>query len=126
MEKTEIGRQGEEYAARYLARIGYRIVGNNYRAKRGEIDLVAVDGEELVFVEVRFRSSIEFGTPAETVDWRKRRRLIGAARDYLARAGRIDAPCRFDVIGLTAAGEGAVEVEHHKNAFDADGRPTGP
>ena len=93
------GSAAEEAAARFLAREGLRIVARNYRTRMGEIDLVASDGEMLVFVEVRRRSSARFGGAAESVDFRKRLRIESAARHFLARLGREPA-CRFDVVTL--------------------------
>ena len=93
------GDRGEERAARFLARRGLRIVERNYRTRMGEIDLVALDGPVLVFVEVRMRSAARFGGGAESVDSRKRARLVAAARHYLMRLGREPA-CRFDVVSL--------------------------
>ena len=93
------GDRGEERAARFLQARGLRIVARNYRTRQGEIDLVAMDGAVLVFVEVRMRASAGFGDGAESVDHRKRRRIEAAARHYLMRLGREPA-CRFDVVSL--------------------------
>jgi putative endonuclease len=93
------GDRGEERAARFLECRGLRIVARNYRTRQGEIDLVAMDGHVLVFVEVRMRASARFGGGAESVDYRKRSRLVAAARHYLMRLGREPA-CRFDVVSL--------------------------
>ncbi len=125
MGRNEIGRRGETIAAAYLSRLGYIIVERNFHSRRGEIDLVATDGDELVFVEVRYRSSACRGSALETVDFRKRRKIVSAARFYLVRRGVGPKPCRFDVIALSPGEEGAVRVEHHRNAFDRDGRPFG-
>jgi len=125
VDRGEIGRRGEAVAERYLTRLGYRIVERNFRIRRGEIDLVAIDRDELVFVEVRYRSSSSYGTPSETVDFRKRRRLVRAAELFLLRRGRSEDPCRFDVIALSPSGEGRVSVNHCRNAFDRDGNPFG-
>ena len=93
------GDAAEDRAARFLERRGLRLVARNYRTRQGEIDLVAQEGEVLVFVEVRMRSASRFGNGAQTVDWRKQRRLIAAARHYLMRLGHEPA-CRFDVVSL--------------------------
>jgi len=93
------GDAAEDRAARFLERCGLRLVARNYRTRQGEIDLIAHDGAVLVFVEVRMRSAKRFGDGAETVDWRKQRRLVAAARHYLMRLGREPA-CRFDVVSL--------------------------
>lgn len=93
------GDRGEERAAQFLQRKGLRIIDRNYRTRQGEIDLVAMDGDVLVFVEVRMRSEARFGGGAESVDSRKCSRLVAAARHYLMRLGREPA-CRFDVVSL--------------------------
>jgi len=93
------GSEGEDRAARFLERHGLAIVARNFRTRLGEIDLVARDGPELVFVEVRSRASARFLGPAESVDWHKQRRIIAAARQYLALT-QVEARCRFDVVAL--------------------------
>ena len=82
------GGAAEEAAARFLERNGLAIVARNYRTRLGEIDLVARDGATLVFVEVRMRSSERFGGGAESIGWRKRSRIVAAARQYLSRLRR--------------------------------------
>ena len=95
------GAAAEALAASYLATRGLTIVQRNYRCRGGEIDLIARDGEVLVFVEVRLRRNRAFGTAAESITAAKRRRLRLAARHYLARLGR-EPPCRFDAMLLDA------------------------
>lgn len=107
------GDAAEALAAEFLQRRGLRIVARNYRCRFGEIDLVAEAGAALVFVEVRARKSGDFGGPAESITAAKRRRLVAAARHYLA-AGRRDRPSRFDVVLLT--GE-PPEIEWIADAF---------
>jgi putative endonuclease len=107
------GTRYEALAARHLERLGYRLVDRNYTIRSGEIDLVAraPDGT-LCFVEVRARADASFGTPAETISAEKRRRIVTAARHYLATKVRGEPPCRFDVVAIT--GE---HVEHIPDAF---------
>jgi putative endonuclease len=95
---TEIGRKGEEAAARHLQSLGYVILERRFRTRAGEIDLVARDGNTLVFVEVKARTSLACGRPAEAVDCRKRGRIARVASLYLARRGGGEAACRFDVV----------------------------
>lgn len=125
MDRAEIGRRGEREAEHYLKERGFCILTRNFHSRRGEIDLIARDGRELVFVEVRYRRSAGYGSPMETVDYRKRRRLVKAAEYYLLRRGASDIPCRFDVIALSPRGDGVLAVEHCRNAFDRDGNPFG-
>ena len=91
------GGAAEEAAANFLSRKGLEIVARNYRTRMGEIDLVARDGTTLVFVEVRMRSGDAFGGALASVDARKQRRLVAAARQFLSRLGS-EPPCRFDVV----------------------------
>lgn len=94
----QVGREGEEAAAAYLADHGYRILERNLRFRSGEIDLVAEESGYLVFVEVKTRTGSGFGTAAEAVTAEKRRRLVRLAGLYLARRGGSPPPCRFDVV----------------------------
>lgn len=98
---TEIGRFGEDAAARYLKKKGFRILKRNFRASHNEIDIIAENKDTLVFVEVKTRTSAptgaEFGTPAEAVTYSKQKRTIAAARAYLCKSG-YDKQIRFDVI----------------------------
>lgn len=115
-----LGAWGERAAARFLRRRGYVIVERNYRCPVGEIDLVAVDGDTLVFVEVKTRTGDAFGTPFEAVDGRKRRRLLRAATHFLRRRGGEGSGLRFDVVGVTRTGL-TWRCELVQDAFDASG-----
>lgn len=108
---AERGRWAEDLACEYLRARGLRVLERNYRSRRGEIDIVLSAGEALVFVEVRYRSRSDFGSAAESVDGRKRARLVAAARHFLQhRAEGRDLPCRFDVIAVSpSAGSGHIE-----------------
>jgi putative endonuclease len=108
-----LGAQAEDQAAAHLERLGYRIVARNVTAKGGELDLVAVEGGTLCFVEVRSRGRSDFGTGEETVGPTKRRRIALAAQQFLARWRDPSMPCRFDVVGIGPDG-----VRLIKNAFD--------
>ena len=107
-----LGAQAEARAAEFLQRKSYRLVDRNWTCKGGEIDLVCLDGDTLVFVEVRARSSSSHGTPLETVVDLKRRRLIRAASIYLHVKKREDSACRFDVVAISGD-----TVEHIEDAF---------
>lgn len=93
------GVEAEELAARLLASRGLVVVARNYRTRFGEVDLVARDGATLVFVEVRARAWGAYGGAAASIDGKKQRRIVAAARHYLARLGT-EPPCRFDVVTL--------------------------
>jgi putative endonuclease len=113
-----MGRHGEEIAAAWLAERGMEIIDRNCRSRLGEIDLIGRQDGLLVFVEVRSRSTAALGRPAESVNWRKRRKLRLLASAYLTETGQWDQPCRFDVVGILLSGDGAVrELEWIQNAF---------
>lgn len=115
MTKRSDGSAAEALAATWLEHRGLRIVARNYACRTGEIDLIALDGETLVFVEVRLRRSYAFGGAAESINRAKQLRILSAARHYLMK--KPEQPCRFDVIVLDALA--ADRVEWLKNAFDA-------
>ncbi len=102
------GAAAEVLAAEYLQTRGLEIVERNYRCRGGEIDLIAREGEVLVFVEVRLRTNPTFGGAATSITSAKRRRLVVAANYYLARLGR-EPPCRFDAVLLDALDAAHIE-----------------
>ena len=116
--RLRLGALGEDAAVDLLRRAGYRIVARNHRCRRGEVDVVAEKGEVLAFVEVRTRATAAFGGPEETVDGRKRRRVIAAARDFLAQRRGPARAARFDVIAVVDGPQGPA-LTHFENAFDA-------
>ncbi len=117
MNRAEIGRRGEDAAARYLERAGLHVVHRNWRVSRGELDIVALDGQELVFVEVKTRTSTAAGTPDEAVTPAKQRRLARLAEAYIASTGEDAPPVRFDVISIQLIGEDRALLRHHRAAF---------
>ena len=117
--RNELGHRGEEEAARYLRSRGYRIVGRRERVLRGDIDIVALDGRTVVFVEVRSRSDHAHGHPAETVGPVKQRRIAELAAAYIHRHRLHDCSVRLDVVAVTFAPDTPPVVEHFQNAFDS-------
>ena len=111
------GHQGEQLAVAYLRRQGLKIISQNTRLRCGELDLVARDGDTLVFVEVKTRKSGRFGSPLEAVDGRKQRQVCRAAQEYLLKNGGFEQDIRFDVVGVLLTEP--PQIEHIKNAFDA-------
>lgn len=109
------GAEAESLACRHLERAGLTLVTRNYRCPRGEIDLVMDDRGTRVFVEVRFRHSSRFGSPAESVDAHKQARLLAAARHYLLEH-REEPACRFDVVSVMPGDA----VEWLRDAFQDD------
>jgi putative endonuclease len=120
--RLPLGRRGENAAARYLRRLGYVIVARGHRGLIGEIDLVAVDGRTLVFIEVKTRTSQDAGHPADAVDEKKQRRLTRLALSYMKRHDLLENPARFDVVAVTWPTKGSRPViEHFQSAFEAVG-----
>ena len=118
-----LGQRGERAAERFLRRRRYKIVARGERGRLGEIDLVAVDGRTLVFVEVKTRTSHDAGHPAEAVGPEKQQRLTRLALAYLKRHGLLEHKARFDVVAVTCApGAKKPKIDHIQNAFDAVGR----
>jgi len=109
------GDWGEAQVAAYLRARGYEIVASQYRCRYGEVDLIARKGETLCFVEVKLRADTAFGLPREAVTAAKQRRLRTTAEYYLS-THESDAPVRFDVAEVYAAG-GAARIEYIENAF---------
>jgi len=106
----EFGAEGERIAANALTQKGWKILGRNTRSGRGELDIIAMDGDELVFVEVRTRSIGRMLPPEQTVGPRKIRRLLRAARTYIDRVS-YEGNWRIDVMAITEAG-GERRIEH--------------
>ncbi len=111
------GKEGEDIAEQYLLKQGYRILVRNYRTKVGEIDIVAREGNALVFVEVKARSGVRFGLPQDAVDLRKQAKLSRLAMAYLRHKNVLPCICRFDVVAVMGA-KGKHKVELIRNAFD--------
>lgn len=111
MLKTDIGKNYEEVAVKYLKKSGYKIIEQNYRLKIGEIDIIAKDKNTLIFVEVKYRQTKEFGTPSEFVNKQKQNKIIKTAIFYL-KQNQITSDFRFDVVSICND-----ETEHIKNAF---------
>jgi len=121
-EKT-LGQRGEAAAARYLKRRGYKILARGDRFGPGELDLVMLDRDTIVFVEVKTRQSHDAGLPAEAVDKGKQRKLTRLAVTFLKRHGLLERPARFDVVAVTwPAGKWFPAIEHIRNAFEAVGK----
>ena len=117
-----LGERGERAAERYLRRKGYKIIARRERGRLGELDLIAVDGRTVVFIEVKTRSSHSAGHPAEAVDAAKQRRLTRLAVTFLKRHGLLNYPARFDVIAVIWPAGRRPKIEHFPNAFEAVGR----
>jgi len=119
-----LGPRGERAAERYLRHLGWSILARNARDDLGEIDLVALDGRIVVFVEVKTRQAGDPGQVAEAVDAPKQRRLTRLALAWLKRRGLLEYPARFDVVAVSwPTGSRRPDLQHYRNAFEAVGLP---
>jgi putative endonuclease len=118
IKRQELGKFGEDLAVAELERRGYAILARRYRTRYGEIDIVARQGDTLVFVEVKAKATPGFGLAAEAMTPVKQRRLTRMAVDYVSRVAWTHGPCRFDVVAIDDAGA-APQVMVYPNAFDA-------
>jgi putative endonuclease len=117
-----LGARGEDAAVRFLKRLGYRIVERGYDSPLGELDIVAVDGRTVVFVEVKTRASTDAGHPSDAIDDNKQRRMTQSALAYLKAKRLLEYSSRFDVVAVTwPVNSRRPHIEHFKNAF----APTG-
>ena len=118
--KMRLGKWGEDKAARFLKNKGYLVLETNYRCRWGEIDIVAVDEGQIVFVEVRTRNGNEFGTPEESITPTKRRRLVVTAEHYLGDHGQEGLDWRVDLIAIRlGSGQRLERVDHYRHAVEA-------
>jgi putative endonuclease len=117
--RIALGRTGEDLACRELERRGYAIVARRYRRRSGELDIIARDGDTIVFVEVKARHGHAFGHAAEAVGFAKRRRMAQLAKGYVIRHRLTGRPCRFDVVSVHFDEPGPV-IEVYQNAFSMD------
>ncbi len=114
---TETGRFGEDLAAKLLRDSGYEILERNYRAQRYEIDIIARDGNTLVFVEVKTGKSVNFGEPETWVDHKKQYRIGLVASCYLQEKDLENIDCRFDVVAVKLDKNNNTSAKHIQNAF---------
>lgn len=120
--EISLGERGEDAAARTLRRAGYHILARHHDSPLGEIDIIAVDGRTIVFVEVKTRTTADAGLPADAIDKRKQRRMTQSALAYLKRHGLLAYAARFDVVSvLWPEGARRPTIEHIHNAFEPDG-----
>jgi putative endonuclease len=120
--KKSLGRRGEDAATRFLKRLGYRILARGVDSRLGELDIIAVDGRVIVFVEVKTRTTTGAGHPADAIDATKQRRMTQAALAYLKSHGLLHHAARFDVVAVTwPENARRPTIEHLKNAFSPVG-----
>ena len=117
MSRRQVGDRGERLAADYLRARGYDIIERNFRCREGEIDIVARQGETLVFVEVRTRRGRDFGTPEESISSLKQQRLVSLAEAYVQAHDQPNETWRIDVVAVELGPNGEVSrLEHIENA----------
>ena len=116
-ERLDLGKLGEELALKRIKRLGYKCIIQNYCCPLGEVDLIAKDGDCLVFIEIKTRRGKSFGYAKEAINARKRRQLSKVALAYMKANNCCDVKSRFDVVAITLS-HGKEEIEVIKNAFD--------
>ncbi|MCH2338648.1 YraN family protein [Pseudomonas sp. NPDC047963] len=117
--KQTSGKLAEDFTLRYLETRGLRPICRNWSCRSGELDLVMLDGDTVVFVEVRYRRHAAWGGALESVDLRKQQKLIKAAQLFLLKESRwAKHPCRFDVVAISSNEDGA-QPSWIRNAFDS-------
>ena len=109
-----VGRYGEDLAARYVQQCGWQILARNWRSGRGELDVVALDGDCLVVIEVKTRRSVEFGDPLEAITPAKAARLRRLTAAWLEQANTVRHSVRIDAIGVTIPRRGAPVIDHRR------------
>lgn len=114
-----LGEKGEEIAVGFLISNGYKILARNYKIKLGEIDIIAKDKDELVFIEVKTRYSDKFGSPLEAISISKQRQISRVALVFLKKNNLLDKKARFDAVSVLYSESGAHKLELIKNAFES-------
>ena len=116
-ERLELGKFGEELALRKIKRLGYKKIVRNFRCPLGEVDIIARDGDSLVFMEIKTRKGRSIGYAKEAVNARKKRQISKVALAYMKSRDCSDLRARFDVVAISL-GRGKPEIEVIKNAFE--------
>lgn len=120
--RKSVWKTGEDLAAKTIRQAGMRILQRNYRCVVGEIDIIALDGEDLVFVEVKTLRTDDIGDPEEHIHEGKQRKIERVARQYLNEHHTKNRPCRFDVVAVVLGDPASdPQIRHHRDAFDAKG-----
>lgn len=115
--RLSLGKRGEDFAADFLKKKGYKIKERNYRSPLGEIDIIAISGKTTVFIEVKTRSNTKFGLPFEAVNKRKQGQIAKTALYYMSKNNILESAARVDVVSLISNGD-SFEAELIENAFD--------
>ncbi len=117
--RISLGNLGEELARQMLQELGYTILDSNYRCRWGEVDIVAQDGDDIVFVEVRTRSNDRFGTPEESITEAKTQRMVSTAQEYLQSKQRDSTNWRIDLVAVRMRSDGQIlSIDYIKHAVE--------
>jgi len=117
-----LGAFGENMAREYLSKCGYRVLEKNFSCRAGEIDIIAIQGDAVVFIEVKTRSSDRYGLPSEAVSKSKQQKIVKTALYYMQKNKLLDKMCRFDVMEIIVDGEGSNRINIITDAFQYSGR----
>lgn len=117
-----LGAFGEDTACEYLGKCGYKVLQRNFGCRVGEIDIIAFQGDTIVFIEVKTRSSQRYGLPSEAVSKTKQQRMVKTALYYMQKYKLLDYMCRFDVIEIIIDDEGNYQINLITDAFQYSGR----
>ena len=116
--RQNLGETGEAIASKFLEKNGYTILAQNYRRRFGEIDIIAREGDNLVFIEVKTRTGVSHGHPLDAITFKKQKQISKVAQCYLAEKNLFDTAARFDVISVIISKNSPVNIEVVTNAFD--------
>lgn len=117
LDKLALGKKGENLAEKFLFQQGLKILSRNYRTSQGELDIIAQSRQEIIFVEVKTRSSQKFGSPVEAVNHRKQEKLKQVAQAYLTAHRLENCPIRFDVVAIEVFPQGESKIEWLKGVL---------
>jgi len=117
MDKLKLGKKGEELAVKFLQKQGLKILARNYKTPQGELDIIAKNPKEIIFIEVKTRTSQEFGKPAEAVNYRKQEKLKLLAQEYLCTNKLENSNLRFDVLAIVIRPQGKPKIEWLQGAI---------
>ena len=115
--RRALGAEGEKIALQFLEKEGMKLLAKNYRCRLGELDLVFQEGSQIVFVEVRTKASLEYGTGFDSITYQKRTKLKSIAQQFLAYHNLSEADIRFDVVAIFKYASGLHKLEHLRGAF---------
>jgi putative endonuclease len=122
MKRKDLGNKGEQLALNFLKKKGFRVLETNYRCPRGEIDIIARQKECLVFVEVRTKTNLAFGSPEESITNAKKRHLESAVNHYLQNQAKMPPSWRIDLVAIEIESDNKLKrIEHIENAIEEKG-----